>query len=168
MNPPRRDGSRCARRGASERSRRGERARTLMTMRLSEGCGTWYPANTTLGSRCSCMRTVFPSVWSSFCTMNVPALETFVSRVKVSFRTPSGSTNFSAREGWFMVPRRFARSECWGQTLVRCGVRSGAIDHADRGIRETLARRKNRRAAGSLLAFSQKKASESTMVLILS
>jgi hypothetical protein len=92
-------------------------------------------------------------------------LETFVSRVKVSFRTPSGSTNFSAREGWFMVPRRFARSECWGQTLVRCGVRSGAIDHADRGIRETLARRKNRRAAGSLLAFSQKKASESTMVL---
>jgi hypothetical protein len=63
------------------------------------------------------MRTVFPSVWSSFCTMNVPALETFVSRVKVSFRTPSGSTNFSAREGWFMVPRRFARAECWGQTL---------------------------------------------------
>ena len=42
--------------------------------------------------------------------MNVPALETFVSRVKVSFRTPSGSTNFSAREGWFMVPRRFARA----------------------------------------------------------
>ena len=62
--------------------------------------------------------------------MNVPALETFVSRVKVSFRTPSGSTNFSAREGWFMVPRRFARAECWGQTLcaAECDrVRSTAL-----------------------------------------
>jgi hypothetical protein len=45
------------------------------------------------------MRTMFPSVWSSFCTMNVPALATLVSRVNVSLRTPSGSTNFSAREG---------------------------------------------------------------------
>eukprot|EP00982_Pelagococcus_subviridis_P006894 30308-Pelagococcus_subviridis.AAC.12 len=26
-----------------------------MTMRLSEGCGTWYPENTTSGSRCSCL-----------------------------------------------------------------------------------------------------------------
>ena len=26
-----------------------------MTMRLSEGWGTWYPANTTLGSRWSCL-----------------------------------------------------------------------------------------------------------------
>ena len=62
--------------------------------------------------------------------MNVPALETFVSRVKVSFRTPSGSTNFSAREGWFMVPRCFARAECWGQTLcaAECDrVRSTAL-----------------------------------------
>ena len=36
--------------------------------------GTWYPAKTTLGSRWSCMRTVLPRVWSSFCTMKVPAL----------------------------------------------------------------------------------------------
>jgi len=77
-----------------------------MTMRLSEGCGTWYPANTTFGSRWSCMRTMFPKVWSSFCTMYVPAFATLVSRVNVSFLTPSGSTNFSAREGWFIAPAR--------------------------------------------------------------
>jgi hypothetical protein len=55
------------------------------------------------------IRTALPRVWSSFCTTNVPAFATFVSRVNVSFRTPSGRTNFSARDGWFMVAARATR-----------------------------------------------------------
>ena len=49
------------------------------------------------------MRIKLPSVWSSRCTVKVPALTTLVSGTKSTLRMPSGTMKRSCSAGAFMV-----------------------------------------------------------------
>ncbi len=64
----------------------------FISMKCNKGCGWIYPAKRTDGSRSSCIRNKFPTVWSSLLNRNVPALLIFVSAVYTTLTSPLSSS----------------------------------------------------------------------------
>ena len=78
------------------------------TAKLGQGCGrdtrsSGATQRTAVRTRRPHILIRFPSVWSSRCTVKVPALATFVSATKATLRCPSGTMNLSYKVGAFIA-----------------------------------------------------------------
>ena len=83
---------------------RAKRAQPQIRATTQAGAQRYGHAKAAARARCPHILIKFPSVWSSRCTVKVPALATFVSATKDTLRCPSGTMKRSYNVGAFIVP----------------------------------------------------------------